>query len=149
VPHYEDSLCFEVVLGFHDVLGEVLAVVRDLSPHIVYHEGLGEVVLIVGVGHRLEVKSHHSSAFDIAKLELASRSVHVNIKELGDGGSVLWEVGVTEAFLPFLVVINHVVGLRRKQLVELFVFENLIESPDFVNRGFSTLVSNTGCNRKS
>jgi hypothetical protein len=48
-----------------------------------------------------------------------------------------------------LVVINHVVGLRWEEFVELFVFENLIQSPNFVDSGFSALVSNTRSNGES
>lgn len=47
MPHNEDSLCFEMVLCFDDVLGEVFSIVRNFGPHVVNHEGFGEVVLIV------------------------------------------------------------------------------------------------------
>jgi len=111
VPYNEDSLCFEVVFCFDDVLGKVFSIVRNLSPHVVNHEGFGEVVLIVWERHRLEVKSHHGSTLHIAELESTGRSVHINVEKLGYWGSVLGEVGVVETFLPFLVVINDVVGL--------------------------------------
>ena len=47
MPEYEDSFGLEDFLGLNNVLNEVVAVVVDFSPHVVYHEWLGEVVFIV------------------------------------------------------------------------------------------------------
>jgi hypothetical protein len=57
------------------------------------------------------MEGHHCSAFHIAELEPAGRSVHVNIEKLRYRGSVFGEIGICKAFLPLLVVINNVVGL--------------------------------------
>ena len=50
--------------------------------------------------------------------------------------------------VKLLIIVDHVVSLRRKQLVKLFVLEDLIKHPDLVNSWFRTLVSDSGsCHR--
>jgi len=142
VPQHEDALGLKVLLSFHNVLSEVLSIMRDFGPHVVDHEGLREVVLVVAERHSFEMQGHHGSALNVAKFIAALSSVHVHVKELGHGGSVLREVGVSETLLPLLIVVNHVVGLGAENLVELLVFENSVEDGDFVDAGLGSLIAN-------
>ena len=141
MPEDKDSLSLKSFLGLNEVLNGVLSVVSDLGPHVVDEERLSEVVFIVREGHGFEVKGHHGSGFDVAELVLTGRGVAINVEELGHGGAVLGEVNVLPAGIPFLVVVNHMVGLRSEKLVKLLILENLIEDPHFVDGGLSALVS--------
>ena len=141
MPGDEDALGLEVLLGFDEVLGEVLAVVRDLSPHVVHHEGLREVVPVVRERHRLEVKSHGGARLDVPDFEVARSGVHVRVEELSEVGAVLGEVGVRETLLPLLIVVDDVVGLRAEELAQTLVLEQLIEDPHLVDGGLSTAVT--------
>jgi hypothetical protein len=144
VPEHEDALGLKVLLGLHDVLSEVLSIVGDFGPHVVDHEGLREVVLVVAERHGLEMQGHHGSALNVAKFIATLSGVHVDVEELGHGGSVLREVGVSETLLPLLVVVNHVIGLGAEKLVELLVFENSVEDGDLVDAGLGSLIANAG-----
>ena len=94
MPHNEDSLCFEVIFCFDDVLGKVFSIVRNLSPHVVNHEGLSEIVLVVGERHCLEVECHQSTAFNITESVLTCSSVHVDVEEFSNWGAILREIRV-------------------------------------------------------
>lgn len=144
MPENEDSLALEGVLSLDDVLYAELAVVVDLSPHVVDQEGLSEVVFIVGEGHGLEVQGHGGATLNVADHVLAHGGVGVRVEELGHGGAVLREVRVLSASFPLLVVVNHVVGLRGEELVELLMLEDGIEESDLVESGLSSLVSDSG-----
>jgi len=141
VPEDEDSLGLKGIFGLDDVLREVLSLVGNLSPHVVDEEWLREVVFVVGVGHRLEVEGHGGAALDITDLVAASRRVAVSIEELGDVLAVLGEKRVGTAFLPLLVVVDHVVGLGSEQSAQLIVSKELVENVNLINSGLSTLVS--------
>ena len=141
MPGDENPLGFEDVLSLEQMLDRVVPFMRDFGPHIVHHERLSEVVFIVREGHRLEVESHKSSAFDVSNLVIAGRRVHVRVEEFRNRGPVLREVGVVEAAVPLLVVVDDVVCFRGEEGLELLVLENLVEDPDFVHDGLGTLVS--------
>ena len=47
MPEDENALGLEVLFGLDNVFGVKLAVDEDLSPHVVHHEGLREVELVV------------------------------------------------------------------------------------------------------
>jgi hypothetical protein len=143
VPENEDPFCFEGVFCFDDVLFEVLAVVVDFGPEVVNKEWVGETVFIVSEGHGLEVQGHLGSTLDISELVSAGGGVAVHVEEFGGGSLVLGEVGVVSALVPLLIVVNHVVGLRGEEGIQLFVLEDLIENPDFVHGGLSTSVSDS------
>jgi len=143
VPDDEDSLRLEDVLSSDEVLGEVFSVVADFSPHVVDHEGLGEVVLVVGEGHGLEVEGHSSSAFEISELVHAGGGVHVGVEELGHVSSVLGEVGVVEALVPGLVEVDNVVRAGVEEGSELLVSKDLVEDVNFIDSRLSSLVSNS------
>jgi hypothetical protein len=143
VPENEDSLGLEGILSLDEMLNGVLAIVSHLSPEVVHEEGLREVVFIVGERHGLEVEGHHSAGLNIAELIAASRGVGIRVEELGDGSAVLREIGAVSATVPLLIVVNNVVGGRCEQLAKLLILENLIEHPDFVNGGLSTLISDS------
>lgn len=131
------------------MLDKEFSVVTDLGPHVIDQEGFCEVVLIIWEGHGFEMESHCSSTFDIAKLVLASWGVAVSVEELGKGSSVLREEGVASALVPFLVVVQHMICLWGEKFIELFVLENLIQDPNFINTWLSTSVSNSGQSDKS
>ena len=141
VPEDEDSLGLEDIFCLNQVLNGVLAVVGDFGPQVVDEEGLGEVVFIVGEGHGFEVEGHEGAGLNIAELEAPGRRVGVGVEELGDGGAVLGEVSAIAALIPLLVVVEDVVGGGGEELVELLVLEDLIEDPDLIDGGLSTLVS--------
>ena len=61
MPDHEDSLGLEGVLSSDEMFSEVFSIVAHFSPHVIDHEGLSEVVLVVGEGHGLEVKGHGGS----------------------------------------------------------------------------------------
>jgi len=129
------------------VLYEVFSVVSDLSPHVVDEEGLGEIVFIVGEWHGLEVKSHHSASFNITELVAASGGAAVSVEELSNWSAVLGEIWVLAALIPLLIIVKNVVGSGSEKLIELLILEDLIEDPDFIDSGFSTLISDAGhCN---
>ena len=110
VPDDKDALVPENFLCFDDVLGEVLSIMRNLGPHIVNHEWLSEVVLVVRVRHRLEVESHHCTTLDITELVATGGCVAVSVEEPCHVCSVLWEVWVIKATLPLLVEINDMIS---------------------------------------
>ncbi len=144
VPENEDSLGLKGVLSLDQVLNGILSVVSNLSPHVVNEERLCEIVFIVGEGHGLEVKSHHGSALNIAKLVASGCCVAVGVEELGNGSAILREISVITALIPLLIVIKNVIGGGGEKLVELLVLEDLIEDPDLVDGGLGALVSDAG-----
>ena len=145
VGDHENGLGFEHVLGLFDWHGEVLSVMGHFSPHVVHEEWLRVVVFVVRVGHRLEVKSHHGSALNVAELVAASGGVTVRVEELGHGRAVLWEVWVVQTCLPLLIVVNNVVRLRGEELAKLLVGENCVEHHDLVHGWLGSLVSDARC----
>lgn len=126
------------------MFSEELAIVGDLSVHVINHERFSEVVFIIGERHSLEVKGHHGSALKISKLISASSGVAINIEELGNWGSVFREIWVFSALVPFLIVVEDVVSLRGEQASEFVILENLIKNPDLINGRLSTLISYSG-----
>lgn len=149
MPENEDSLGLQHFLCLDDVLNKVLAIVVDFSPHVINHEGFSEVVLIISEGHGLKMKSHHGSTLNITKLVLPSCGMSVHIEELSNGSSILWEVWVLSALVPFLVIVNDMVSLRSEQLVQLLILEDCIKDPDFINGGFRSFVSDSGQSHQS
>lgn len=141
MPENENSLRLKGLLSLDDVLSEVLAVVGNLSPEVVNKERLSEVVFIVGEGHCLEVKSHGGAALNIAELVATSGGVGISVEELGHGGAVLGEISILAAIVPFLIVVDHVVGLGGEELGELLVLEDLIEDVDLVDGRLGALIS--------
>mmetsp|Transcript_18193 Transcript_18193/g.21422 ORF Transcript_18193/g.21422 Transcript_18193/m.21422 type:complete len:315 (-) Transcript_18193:21-965(-) len=144
VPEDEDSLAAEGVFGLDDALGEVLAVVADLGPHVVDEEGLREVEFIVRVRHRLEVQGHGRAALDIADLEAASRRVAVSVEESGNLLAVLREERVVKTLLPLLVEVHDVISLRGEESAQFLVGEELVEDIDLIDGGLAALVSDAG-----
>ena len=126
VPDDKDALVSEDLLGLDDVLSEVLSIMRYLGPHVVHHEWLCKVVLVVRVGHCFEVQSHHRSTLDVSKLVATCCCVAVSVEEPRCVRSVLWEVWVVQAALPLLVKVHDVVGLWAEKLSELLVLKHLI-----------------------
>ena len=126
------------------MLNGILSVVSNFSPHIVDEERLGEIVFIVGEGHGLKVKGHHGTALNIAKLVATSCSVAVGIEEFGNGSFILREIGILTALIPLLIVVEDVIGGWGEELIKLLVLEDLIENPDLIDGGLSTLISDTG-----
>ena len=55
VPYDEYSLGLERFLCLDEMFDPEFAVMRDFSPHVIYHEWFREVVFIVSEGHCLEV----------------------------------------------------------------------------------------------
>jgi len=143
VPENEDSLGLECVLRLDEMLNVVLSVVGHLSPEVVHEEGLREVVFIVRERHGLEVQGHHSARLNITELVATGRGVSVGVEELGNGSAILREIWAVSASVPLLIVVKNVVGGRGEELVELFVLEDLIENPDLINSGFSSLISDS------
>lgn len=141
MPEHEDPLGAESLLGLDDVLGEVLAVVRDLGPHVVNEEGLGEEVFVVRVGHCLEMEGHGSTTLDITDLVPTGRRVAVSVEELGNILSILREQRVVKSSLPLLVEVHNMVSLWAEKTAELLVAEHLVKDVDLINGGLSTLVS--------
>ena len=144
VPEDEDSLGLEGILSLDDVLGGVLAVVGNLSPHVVHKEWLSEVVFVVRVGHRLEVEGHGGAGLNVADLVAAGSGVAVSVEELCNVLAVLGEERVGSVGLPLLVEVHHVVGLRGEKTTKLLVGEKLIENVDLINLGLGTLISDAG-----
>lgn len=144
MPEDEDTLGLEGILGLDHVLSEVLAVVANLSPHVVDQEGLGEVVFVVRVRHGLEVQSHSCTALNITDLVAARGRVAVRVEELGQALSVLGEERIVETLLPLLIEIHHVVSFGAEEAAQLLVGEHGVENVDLVNCGLSTLVSDAG-----
>jgi len=149
VPQNENSLAPEGVLSLDDVLGKVLAIVADFSPHVVDEEWLREVEFVVRVRHGLEVQRHGGTTLDIADLVAACGSVAVHIEELSDLLAVLREHRVRAALLPLLVEVHNVVGLGRENTTKFFVGEHLIKNKDFIDSRLGTLVSDAGSGDKS
>jgi len=114
-----------------------------LSPQVIDHERLCEVVLIIGEGHCLEVESHHGAALNVSELVLAGGRVGVGVEELGGGGPVLGEVWVLSALVPLLVEVEDVVGLGSEQLVQLLILKDGIEDPDFIDGWLCSFISDS------
>ena len=111
VPGNEGSLGSESLLGLGKGLGEDVTVVADLGVEIVDEIRLREIVLVVGVRHRLELESHGGAGLNITNLVHTGRRVRVGVEELGDVGLVLREVRVAVALIPLLIEVNNVVGV--------------------------------------
>ena len=47
MPDNEDSFGLEVLLSLDDVLSKVLAIVANLSVHVIHHKWLGKIEFIV------------------------------------------------------------------------------------------------------
>jgi len=148
VPYDEDSLGLKGFLGSDEVFGEVFSVLADFGPHVVDEEGLGEVVLVVGEGHGLEVESHGGSALEISELVHTGGGVHVGVEELGNVSSVLGEVGVIESLIPGLVEVDNVVRAGAEVLSQFLVGEDGIEDVNFIDSGLGSLISNSGSEGK-
>lgn len=148
MPDDEDSLGLKGFLGSDEVFGEVFSVLADFGPHVVDEEGLGEVVLVVGEGHGLEVESHGGSALEISEFVHTGGGVHVGVEELGHVSSVLGEVGVIESLIPGLVEVDNVVRAGAEVLSQFLVGEDGIEDVNFIDGGFSSLISNSGSEGK-
>jgi len=95
------------------------------------------------------VEGHHGSRFDIADLVSASGGVSVSVKEFGQVSSVLREVGVVEAFIPLLIVVNNVVGLLVEQFAQSLVLEDSVKYPNLIDGRLSTLVSDSSGSGKT
>ena len=141
VPENEDALGLEGLFSLDDMFGEILAVVTDLSPHIVEHEWLTEVKFVVREGHGLEVKGHGGTALDIAELEAAGGSVAVCVEELSNVLTVLREERIASAFLPLLIEVHNMVGLWGEKTLKLLVGEDLVKNVNLINSRLSTLIS--------
>ena len=111
MPKHKNALSLEVLFGFGNVFDVVLTIVGDLSPHIINHKWLCEVVLVVVVWHCFEVHGHGGAGLNVADLVVAYSGAHVSVKEFGDGRSVLGEVRVLKTSLPLLIVVDDVEGL--------------------------------------
>ena len=144
MPKHKDALRSEVFLCFYEVLSEVFALVTDLCPHVVNHERLCEIVLVVAKRHCFEVECHHGATFNVAKFVSTFCCVAIDIEELGHRSSVFWEVGVCAARLPLLVKINNVVGLRLKQFIQFFVLKYRVEQGNLIDCWLCTFVANSG-----
>ena len=149
VPENKDLLALQSLLSLMDMLSEILAVVRDLGPHVVDEEGLGEVIFVIRVWHRLEVEGHRSTALNVSNLEPACRGVAVSVEELGDVLAVLREQRVGSVGLPLLVEVHHVVSLWGEDAAKFLVGKQLVKNVDLVNLGLSTLISDTGSSNHS
>ena len=141
MPQDEDALSFEDFFCLDDVLREVLSLMLDLSPHVVDHERLREVEFVIRKRHCLEVQGHSGTTLEVTELVSASRRVAVSVEEASDGLAVLREVGVVETLVPFLIVVDDVVGVWREQLAQFLVCKHSVENPDFIHGGLSALVS--------
>ena len=84
VPEDKDFLALQGVLRLVDMLGEVLAVVGDLSPHVIDKERLREVVFVIRIRHGLEVERHGRTALHVSNLILSNCRVAVGVEELGE-----------------------------------------------------------------
>ena len=84
VPEDKDFLALQGVLRLVDMLGEVLAVVGDLGPHVIDKERLGEVVFVIRIRHGLEVERHGRTALHVSNLILSNCRVAVGVEELGE-----------------------------------------------------------------
>ena len=141
VPDNEDRLGLEGLFSLDDMLSEILAVVGNLSPHVVYKEWLTEVIFVVRERHSLEVKSHGGTALDITKLIATGGRVAVGVKELSNVLTVLGEERIASVSLPLLIKVHHVVGVRGEKTSELLVGEDLIENVNFINSRLLTPIS--------
>ena len=149
VPEDKDFLALQGVLSLVDMLGEILSIVRNLSPQIVDQEWLSEVVFVIGVRHGLEVERHGSTALNVSNLVLASGSVAVSVEELGEGLAVLGEERVIESLFPLLIEVHHVIGLRGEETAKFLVLEDVIKNVNLVNGRLSTLISDPGSSDES
>lgn len=143
MPGDKDVFGSQGVFSLDKGLGEYLSVMANLSIHIVDQEWLSEVVFVVREWHSLKVKSHGSSALNITEFVHTSGSVGISVEELSSLSSVLWEVWVGSSLIPFLIIIDYVVGLWAEEGSKLLVSENLIENINFINSWLSTFVSNS------
>jgi hypothetical protein len=149
VPDDKDTFGLQGVLSLDDVLSEVLSIVADLCKHVVDEEGLSEVVFVVRVRHRLEVKGHSCSALNIADLIAAGGRVGIGVEELGETLSVLGEQRIVETLFPLLIKVHHVVCLWAEETAQLLIGKQLIKNVDLIDCGLGTLVSDTSCSNAS
>lgn len=141
MPDGEDSLGLEDLFGLEEGFSEELAVVGDVSVHVVHHEWLAQAVLVVGERHGFEVEGHGGAGLNISNFVPSAGGVGVDVEETGDGGLVLGEVNIIGVTLPLLVVVDHVVGLGGEETLDLLVSEELVEDPHLIDGGLHALVS--------
>ncbi|CAI2381214.1 unnamed protein product [Moneuplotes crassus] len=99
MPTDEDLLGSKYFFCFDYPVLEELAFMSDLSPHVINHKWLCEIVFVIGEWHRLEMQCHHSSRFYIFELVESIRGVKVCVEELHNGSLVLWEVWVATSLV--------------------------------------------------
>lgn len=143
MPGYKDSLCFENLFSLDNMLFVEVSFMSDLSSHVINQEWLTHIVLVVSIWHCLEVDCHQCSSLNISKFVMPSCGVTVSVEELSKTSSVFREVRILSSSFPFLVVVHHVVSLRREKLLNFLVLEQSIQYVYFINLRFHSSVSDS------
>lgn len=96
------------------------------------------------------MKRHSGSTLDITNFVDAGCGVGVGVEELSGLGKVLWEVWVDSSGVPFLIVINNMVGLWGEESSESLIAKDGIKKVNLIKCWLHTLVSDSGiCNHSS
>ena len=149
VPWDKNTLWSESICSFGNVLSEYLTIVSNVSLEVVDKEWLSEIILVVGVWHSFKVKGHLGTWFNISDFIWAGSGVGVSVEESSGDVLVFWEKSILSSFIPFLIVINNVIGFWGEESIQFLVSEDGIKKIDLINGWLSSLISNSSGKRKS
>ena len=143
MPWYEHLFCLQGIFSPANCLSEGFSIMSNICVQIVHQEGLSKVVFIVWIRHRFEVEGHHGTWFDVSNFIHTRRGVCVNVEEFSRCCSIFGEVWVWSAFIPFLIVVDHMISGGREKLIQCWICEDAIKECNLVKSRFSSFVSDS------
>jgi len=149
VPWDKNTLWFKSIFSFGNMLSEDLTIVSNVSLEVVDEEWLGEIILVVCVWHSFEIEGHWSTWFNISDFVASTSGVGISVEESCGDVLVFWEKWINSSFIPFLIIIDNMIGFRGEKAIQFLISKNGIKKIDLINGWLSTLVSNSSCEGKS
>ena len=149
MPWDKNTLWFESIFSFGNVLSEYFTIVSNMSLEVIDKEWLGEIILVVCIWHSFKVQSHWSSWFNISDFVWSSGGVGISVEEFSGNVFVFWEKWILSSFIPFLIVINNVIGFWSEETIQFLICKNGIKNIDLINGWLCTFISNSSSEGKS
>ena len=149
VPWNKNTLWFESIFSFGNVLCEYFTIVSNLSLEVIDKEWLSEIILVVCIWHRFEVKGHWSTWFNISDFIASSSGVGISVEEFSSNVIVFWEKWIFSSFIPFLIIIDNMIGFWSEKTIQFLISKNSIKNIDLINGWLGTFISNSSSEGKS